>query len=134
MKKQTKRIAVTAAATAAAAGVAAGAYYLYGSKDAKEHRKAVAKWAGAAKREVEREAKKLKDAALNEKNYKAIVKEVSSRYKTLKNLDPKEVAAFVAAVSADWQKLSKKATKAAKKGTSAAKKAVKKAKRAAKKR
>lgn len=132
MKKKgtTNKVAVGVAAAAVAAGAAAGAYYLYGSKNAKEHRKAVAKWAGAAKREVEREVKSLKSATLNEKNYKAIVKEVSGRYKTLKNLDPKEVAAFVTAVSADWKKL----RGAAQKGTSTAKKTVKKAvKKAAKK-
>lgn len=133
MKKQNKRIAVAAAATAAAAGIAAGAYYLYGSKNAKEHRQALKKWAGAAKREVEREVKKLKDATLNEKNYKAIVKTVSTRYKELKKLDPKEVAAFVTAVGADWKKYSAVAKSRAGQGKRIVKKTVKKAKRAAKK-
>lgn len=134
MKKQNKRIAIAAGAAAAAAGVAAGAYYLYGSKDAKEHRKALKKWGSAALRDVEREAKKIKDAALNEENFRGIVETVSERYRSLKNLDPEEVAAFVSAVSADWKKYSAAAKKRAVQGKRIAKKTVKKGKKAAKKR
>jgi hypothetical protein len=131
MKKKTKKIAIAAGAAAAAAGVAAGAYYLYGSANAKEHRAALKKWAGAAKREIEREAKSLKDATLNEKNYKAIVKAVSERYRVLKNLEPEEVAAFVRAVSGDWEKYAARAKKRAAQGRTIAKRAAKKAKKKA---
>ncbi len=128
-----KGVAATVAVAAVAAAGAAGAYYLYGSSNAKEHRRKAAVWMSKARKEVEREAKKFKDVALNEKNYKTIVKGVSSRYKALKNVDPKDVAAFVSAVNEDWKKFRGDTSKVAKKATRVAKKVAKKVKKAAKK-
>jgi uncharacterized protein HemX len=108
MKKSTKRGLEGAAALAGAAGAAAGAYYFYGSKNAKKNRKAAGVWMGKAEREVMANAKKLKIAATDKKNYDKVVKAVSAKYKDLQKLDAKDVAEFVRGMSEQWRTMNAK--------------------------
>lgn len=77
MAKKTSRgkIAAEIGAGLVAAGAAATAgYYLYGSKNAKKHRKVAAKWANEVKKEVVREVQKQKIKVV-----KKIAKKVASK-------------------------------------------------------
>lgn len=101
MKQTTKkRVAIGTGAAAAAAALGAAAYYFYGSKDAKKNRKKASAWMRAAEREVMTRARALKDAAFTEENYKKIVREVAKKYK---EMEPDEVAAFVAGLTKAWK-------------------------------
>ncbi len=129
MKKAVKRNLGVAAA-AAAAGVAAagaGAYYFYASKDAKKHRKVAAAWMLKAEKEIKSQAGKLKDAAMNEKNYKQIVQTVSKKYQQANKVGGAELASFVKNLNGEWKKMKKQAPAAKKAVTKAVQKVAKKA-------
>lgn len=128
--KQTLRNAGLAAATMAAA---AGAYYLYGSKDAAKNRKKTAAWMRRAEREIVHEAKKLKNAAFTEDNYRKAINIVAARYSKLKDVDPDDVKRFVSAVQKSWQQAGKAVKARASSMQGAAKKKAKKIVRKAKK-
>lgn len=96
------------------AAVAAGAYYLYYSKSAKRNRAAVKDWMKKAEKEIVAEAKKLKDAALNEDNYKRIVSAVSSKYQKLRKLESAEVEEFMTTLGSAWTRVKKDIAKQAK--------------------
>lgn len=138
-KKSTKKsgAAVGLGAAAAVAAVAAGAagYYFYGSKNAKQHRGAAKKWATSLKRDVVREAKKLKD--LDEKVIAAVVDKASRAYKGLEGITAAELRAAATELKTNWKQVQRElrasgskakgaVKKAAKKSTSTAKKAAKK--------
>ena len=89
------------------AAVAAGAYYFYYGKNAKQNRKAAVAWMGNAEKEVMVQVRKLKDAALDEKNYKKIISTVAAKYKKLKKLEEGEVEDFIGALEAAWNKVKK---------------------------
>lgn len=100
------------------AAAAAGAYYLYYSKSAKKNRAAVKDWMEKAEKEIVAEARKLKDAALNEDNYKRIVSAVSSKYQKLRKLESGEVEEFMTTLGSAWTRIKTdilKKTKALKK-------------------
>ncbi len=88
----------------AASMAAAAAAYLYVGKDAPARRKKAAEWMKKAEAEVVSSAKSLKDVAFNKTNYQRIVKEVSKKYRAVKDIDPKDVTAFVAMVAKNWEK------------------------------
>ena len=120
MKQGLKQAGLAAATMAAAAG----AYYLYGSKDAAKHRRTVSTWMRRAEREIVHEAKKLKNAAFTEENYRRVIDGVAKRYKQLENVDPEDVKRFVAAVQRSWES----AGDAVKSRTSGVQKTVRKGK------
>ncbi|HEY0979502.1 MAG TPA: hypothetical protein VGE23_01535 [Candidatus Paceibacterota bacterium] len=124
---------VGAAALAAVAAAGAAGYYFYGSKDAKKHRNATAKWAKNLQKDVVREAKKLKD--LDEKAMAVIVDQAAKAYKGLDDVTPGDLRAAVAELKGNWEQVKKEMRRTAKKSASGAKKTVKKAapKKAAKK-
>jgi hypothetical protein len=95
MKKGTSKAKSLLGAAATVAGVVAGAgaYYFYGSKDAKKHRHQVASWMKKAEKEIVTEVKKLKENAFNEKNVKSIVATVSKKYEALQKID--KILAYV---------------------------------------
>lgn len=95
------------AGIAAAGAAAAGAYYLYYSKDAKKNRAKVKDWTVKAEKEIVAEAKKLKDATFNEKNYKAIVSAVTAKYQKLKKFEATEGKEFMSALGSAWAKIKK---------------------------
>ena len=132
----------------AAAVAAAGAFFLYGSKNAAKNRKEVKSWALKAKAEV---LERLEDAQeMSQKEYEALIKSVAGAYSTAKNASKKDIAEFSKEMKDHWvaiekaaaplKKSAKTATKVVKKETkeavkdaaTVAKKAVKTAKKVVK--
>lgn len=107
-KHNVRKVALGIAAVAGVVGTVAGAYYLYGSSKAKEHREKVSAWFKNAREEVMVEAKKLKQAAFNKKNYTEIVKSVAKRYQDLRKLDSTDVIDFIKKVGSEWTNLGEK--------------------------
>ena len=112
MKKQTKKTnpainktAVGAGLAAVAAAAIAGTYFLYGSKNAPKHRKQVKAWSLKARGEVLERLEKL--SKVDEAAYHRAIREVKSRYKTLKRLDPKDVVEFVGELKDQWRNIAK---------------------------
>ena len=93
----------------AAAAAAAGAYYFYYSKGAAKNRAVAKVWMKKAEKEIISETKKLKEAALNEKNYHKIVATVSDKYQKLKKLESGELKGFSTALKSAWKKVQKEA-------------------------
>ncbi|MEJ0054085.1 MAG: hypothetical protein WDN10_05205 [bacterium] len=139
-KKKTSKGMLAAeigAATLAAAAAAGAGYYFYASKDAKKHRKAAVKWAEDLRRDVMKEAKKLK--TLDAKTMALIVDEASQAYQAARGIDRKDLKRAADELKANWQrvvlaKLPAKAKKAVRKAKKAVKKTVKRAKKAVKRR
>lgn len=126
-KKMTRMEAVEIGAGVLAAVAAAGAagYYFYGSKDAKKHRSATAKWATGLKKDVIREAKKLKK--LDEAAMAAIVDNAAKAYKGMQNVTPADLKAAVSELKGNWVEVRKELSRTGVAKKPAAKKAVKKA-------
>ncbi len=127
-------------AVAALAGIA-GAYFLYGSKDAKHNRKQVKGWVVKAKGEVIERLEKLKD--VTEEDYHMVVDTVVSKYQALKKGEPDQIVQLVKELKGYWNNIrkdvasktkgsGKAVTKATKTIKAAAKKAVAEVKKAAK--
>lgn len=95
----------------AAAVTAAGAYFLYGSKQAPQNRKKVKGWVLKAKGDVLEALENAK--AITEEEYKALVETASGAYGTVKNATAGEVKDFKKEMTTHWQKL--QASKAMKK-------------------
>jgi hypothetical protein len=103
MKQSTKKTAVALGAAGATMAAAAGAYYLYGSEKASAHRRKVGAWMRRAEREIVHEAKRLKNAAYSDQNIRRVIDQVAKRYEAARELDPKDVKQFVAAVQKSWK-------------------------------
>ena len=86
---------------AALAAAAAGAYYLYGSKEGKAHRRTVKSWMLKAKAEVMDEIENMKE--VNEGTYKQAIAKVAKKYKDVKGMDRAELAALVATLHGHWK-------------------------------
>ncbi len=93
------------AGVAAVVATVAGAYFLYGSKDAKKHRKMVRSWSLKAKGEILEQLENLSE--VNEEVYHKIVKEVTDKYQSLKNVDKADVMAFVDELKKHWKGIEK---------------------------
>jgi uncharacterized protein HemX len=106
---------------ALAAATAAGAYFLYGSKNAAKNRKKVKGWTLKAKGEVLEKMEAMKN--IDEVDYKRIVDTVATKYKKLKTVNTKEAEALAKELKAQWKEISKEASP-----KRAAKKAAKKKK------
>jgi len=112
----------------AAAVAAAGAYFLYGSKNAAKNRKEVKSWALKAKAEV---LEKLEDAQeMSQKEYEALIKSVAGAYSTAKNASKKDIAEFSKEMKDHWVAI-EKAAAPLKKSASTTAKVVKKETKAA---
>lgn len=133
----TQKIEIGVGLTAAAVA-AAGAYFLYGSKDAEKNRAAVKSWALKAKAEV---LEKLEDAKkMTRAEYEEVVAAAVGAYSGAKSVTKKDIASFTAEMMEHWEaletsvsKVKKSAKKAAKKTATKAKKTTKKATKTAKK-
>jgi len=116
MKKSTKKKIAIGAGVAA---VAAGAYFLTSTKKGKKVSKKITTWIGKAEKEVLAEVKKLE--VPTKKAYEKIVSEIEKKYKSLKDIDAKDVARFSQKMKGQWGKLEKsvkgKVKKAIKKPT-----------------
>lgn len=127
----------------AAAVAAAGAYFLYGSKDAPENRKKVKSGILKAKAEVLEALENAKE--ITEDEFTSVVNAVADTYANVQSLSKKDIADFKKEMKENWQDLvasgvanvmavekvaekvvKKPAKKAAKKATKTAKKTAKK--------
>jgi len=123
----------------AAAVAAAGAYFLYGSKDADKNRKTVKSWGLKAKAEV---LERMEDAKkMTREEYEDMVHAVAETYAGVKGATKKDLGEFAAEMKEHWDVIEdlasnkkKDVNKAVKKVTKSAQKTAKKApKKAAKK-
>ncbi len=128
------KIIPVAAVTAAAAAAAAGAYWLYGSKNAAQHRRSVKSWMLKARAEVMDAVEKLQD--IDKERYMEIVNEVVSRYAGAATTT--EIRQVISDLKDSWNYINQQKTpakrhaKAVKRSsTKAAKKVVRKAKKRA---
>ncbi len=114
------------AGIALAAAAVAGAYFLYGQNGAK-NRKKVRGWALRMKGEILEGIENT--AELTQAAYGRLVEEVAERYKSLDNVDPKELQVMIKEIKGHWASIHKQLTskKAVSKTKAAAKKVVKKA-------
>lgn len=109
----------------AAAVAAAGAYFLYGSKDADKNRKTVKSWALKAKAEV---LEKMEEAKkMSQEEYEQVVQAVAGTYAGVKGATKKDIGEFAAEMKEHWDVIEGFAGKKKKAATKTAKKAVKKA-------
>ncbi len=107
----------------ATAVAAAGAYFLYGSKEAATNRKKVKGWMLKAKGEVLEALEKAEN--ITEDEYKAIVEAVGGAYSMVSNATVGEIKDFKKEMKSHWDKIEKSG--AAKKVSGVAKKMIKKA-------
>lgn len=98
------------AVTAAILAASAGAYLL---SDKKHHAKLKA-WAKRARVEVAQKARETQK--LDKEEYGAIVERMISRYGSLENIHPRDCAAAVKELKAQWSAIQAHARKVAKKG------------------
>lgn len=133
MAKQSKGAvaAEVGAGVAAAAAAAAAGYYFYASKDAKQHRKVAAKWANDMKKDVVREAKKLKN--VDAKTVARVIDTAAQGYAGARAVDMAEVRRAAKELKANWEMISREAGREAKHVRKTAKKVAKKAAKSAKK-
>ena len=97
-----KGVLIGAGVASLVAGVA-GTYFLYGSKNAPKNRKKIRGWAIKAKGEVLEKLESVTD--VSEEMYHGIVKEISDKYKGLKNIDISEIEEFVSEIIPYWSKI-----------------------------
>jgi hypothetical protein len=87
----------------AAAVAAAGAYFLYGSKDAPENRKKVKSGILKAKAEVLEVLENAQE--ITEDEFKALVDGVATTYSKVQSLSKKDLAEFKTEMADNWQEL-----------------------------
>jgi hypothetical protein len=87
----------------------AGAYFLYGSKDAAKNRKKIKGWTLKAKGEVLEKLEKVQDTT--ETEYGAIVDAVMRKYAAMKSVDTSEVDSLGKDLKRHWKNFKKEVTK-----------------------
>jgi hypothetical protein len=111
-----------------AAVAAAGAYFLYGSNDAKKNRQKVKSWMLKAKAEVLETLEKAEE--MTEAEYDKLIDSVSGAYSRLKDASKVDIATFKREMKEHWSGIEKVAkpakTKVAKKAKKTTKKVAKK--------
>lgn len=122
-----ERVGIGVGITAAAAA-AAGAYFLYGSKNAKQNRAKVKSWTLKAKAEALEALEKA--GKMTKEEYEEMIDRVGAAYSVVKEASKSDIASFKKEMKAYWKNIEESARPAAKK---TAKKAAKTAKKAAKK-
>jgi len=93
---------------AALAAAAATTYYFYG-KDGKKHRADAKHWGHAAKGEMLKKIKGMKQ--VSKQTYEQAVREVLAKYKQAKNIDPAELVALGTELKGHWDDISKNLAK-----------------------
>ncbi len=117
-----KKVGIGIGLTAAAVS-AAGAYFMYGSKNASKNRKKVKGWALKAKGEILEALEKAE--TITEEEYGELVESAIGAYGTLKNATAGEVRDFKSEMGDHWGKLQR--SKVVRKISQSAKKKTKKA-------
>lgn len=115
----------------AAAVTAAGAYFLYGSKDAEKNRKKVRSWMLKAKGEVLEGLERAQHMTREE--YEQLVNTIAAAYADLQDASKKDISEFKKEMKAHWDTIEQYATSAAGSAKTSAKRAVKTAQKTAKK-
>lgn len=128
MNKKTKTAVGIGIGVTAALASAAGAYFLYGSKDAAKNRKQVKSWALKAKAEVLEGLETAQN--MSKEDYEKLVDRAVKGYSKLKDVKPAELMSLAREMKAHWKDMEKKGGKAAGTAKKAVKKAVRKAKQA----
>ncbi len=118
---QTQKVGIGVGLTAAAVA-AAGAYFLYGSKNAAKNRKAVKSWVLKAKAEVLEKLEQAKE--MSQAEYEQLIETVASTYGQLKDASKVDMSDFKKEMKMHWNMIAK---------TAAPKKVAKTAKKVAKK-
>lgn len=95
-------VGITAAAVAAA-----GAFFLYGSKNAAKNRKAVKSWTLKAKAEVLEKIEQAKD--MTKEEYEQLIDTVSSAYTGVKNASKVDLSTFKKEMKEHWSNIAKTA-------------------------
>jgi len=108
---QNQKIAAGVGLTAAAVA-AAGAYFLYGSKDADKNRKTVKSWALKAKAEVLEKMEEAKKMSQDE--YEELVHSVADAYAGAKGATKTDLKSFTSEMKDYWSAIESKAKPAAK--------------------
>lgn len=91
----------------AAAVAAAGAFFLYGSKNAAKNRKAVKSWTLKAKADVLEKIEQAKD--MSKEEYEQLIDTVSGAYKDVKNASKVDLATFKKEMKEHWNNIAKTA-------------------------
>lgn len=99
----------------AAVAAAAGAYWLYGAKDAKKNRKLVRGWMLKARGEVldAVEAAVKKSGSIDKSKYAEIVRTVVARYSRMAGASAAETKALAKELQAAWSRIQKAGAKGA---------------------
>jgi gas vesicle protein len=108
-------------AAAAVVAAAAGAYFLYGSKDAKKNRRVIKGWMLRAKGEVLEKMEKMKEN-VTEEAYNKIVDAVATKYGSMKDASAEEVEALSKELKSHWKNIQGHFTKKPAKRKSATRK------------
>ena len=87
------------------AALSAGAYYLYGTKDASKKRTKIRGWVLKAKGEMMEKLENLKE--VNEEAYNSLISNVTKKYKGVKNIDPVEVESLISDFKKHWKNIKK---------------------------
>ncbi|MEA2701359.1 MAG: hypothetical protein QOE22_68 [Candidatus Parcubacteria bacterium] len=101
LKKGTKTAMEVGAGVLAAAAVAGAGYWFYGDKNAKKHRKAANVWVKNMKKDVVKNAKKLK--RLDQKAMARIVDEASALYEGARSVDRKDLRQAANELKRNWE-------------------------------
>jgi hypothetical protein len=99
---------------AALAAAAAGAAYFYGTESGKKKRKDIKSWSLRMWADVMDRMESVKD--WSEDAFEDAVDSVAKRYKTMKNVDPVEIAAVVASLRSHWKSIRKQMENSTSKG------------------
>lgn len=109
---------------------AAGAYFLYGSKNAEKNRKKVKSWTLKAKAEVLEGIEKAKD--MTKEDYDMLIDKTAKMYSKVKDASTEELIGFAKEMKSHWKTLEKKGEQKMKEPKAVAKKVVKAVKKVAK--
>ncbi|MEX0931808.1 MAG: hypothetical protein WDZ88_03610 [Candidatus Paceibacterota bacterium] len=84
---------------------ALGAYFLYGTEQGKQKRKAVRGWALKAKGDVLDRVEKMKD--ISKDKYDAIVSSVIAKYEKMPDIDKSEIQGLASDLKSAWSRIEK---------------------------
>lgn len=106
-----KKVAVGLGIAGIAAAGLAGAYFLYGSKDAKKNRNKVKSWMLKTKAEIMDKVEKAKE--LTEENFSTIVDTAAAKYG--KNISADELTAYTKSLKKYWKDIKREVSGGVKK-------------------
>ena len=118
-KKITGNGKVAAEIAAGLIAAAAAGYYFYGSSKAKNHRKIAAAWATKMKKEVIRDASRLKD--ISSRDFGKVVDTVADTYRGVRSIDATDLKRAAQELKSNWDIVQREIEKTGKRDLSRAK-------------